>query len=88
MERSHISDRLLCLSSAMSVQEGVFSQLTVSISHLADTELNWTEGTLESRGQVTKSLLLLFIKVSFDFVVLSFYLLSKLLIMISEVYAN
>lgn len=36
-ESGHVSDRIGCV---MCVQEGVFSQLTVSISHLTDAELN------------------------------------------------
>lgn len=42
-ERSYISDMLLQFFCVKYVQGGVFSQLTVSISHLTDTELNGTE---------------------------------------------
>lgn len=50
-ERSYVSDRLLWFCCVMCVQGGVFSQLTVSISHLTDTKLNWTEWTLDSSEQ-------------------------------------
>lgn len=45
------------ISRVMGVQGGVFSQLTVSISHVTDMELNWTERTLESRRRGENGLL-------------------------------
>lgn len=48
VERSRVSDRFLWLPCVMYGQGGVFSQLTVSISHLTDTQ---SERTLQSSEQ-------------------------------------